>query len=55
MPAIAGRDAEALNRLLLAFKTGQLPAATVMHQLTKGYTDEELLRIARVFSADGRP
>jgi cytochrome subunit of sulfide dehydrogenase len=48
--ALAGRDADTLYRALIEFKTGQRPAATVMHQHTKGYTDEELRRIAQVFA-----
>lgn len=47
MPPLAGRDAQSLYLSLLAFKNGQRPDATVMHQLARGYTDEELLRIAR--------
>lgn len=50
IPAIAGRDADAITRTLLEFKTGQRPAATVMHQHTKGYTDDELRRIAQVLA-----
>ncbi len=49
-PSLGGRDADSLYRTLIEFKTGQRPAATVMHQLTKGYTDDELLRIARAFA-----
>jgi cytochrome subunit of sulfide dehydrogenase len=48
--ALAGRDADTLYRALIEFKTGQRPAATVMHQHTKGYTDDELRRIAQVFA-----
>jgi cytochrome c553 len=50
LPALAGRDAEQLYRALIEFKTNQRPAATVMHQHTKGYTDDELRRIAQYFS-----
>ena len=46
-----GRDADAVYRALLEFKNNQRPAATVMHQHTKGYTDDELRRIAAVFAA----
>ncbi len=46
-----GRDAEASYRALLEFKNGQRPAATVMHQHAKGYTDEELRRIAQHFAS----
>lgn len=45
------RDADAVYRALLEFKNNQRPAATVMHQHTKGYTDDELRRIAAVFAA----
>lgn len=51
IPAIAGRDAATLHRTLLEFKNNQRPAATVMHQHTKGYTDDELLRIAQFYAA----
>lgn len=46
-----GRDADAIYRALLEFKNNQRPAATVMHQHAKGYTDDELRRIAAVFAA----
>jgi cytochrome c553 len=51
VPALAGRKADALMRILLEFKTGQRPAATVMPQHTKGYTDDELQRIAQFYAA----
>ncbi len=51
IPPINGRDADSLYRALIEFKTGQRPAATVMHQHAKGYTDEELQRIARHFAS----
>ncbi len=53
VPAIAGRQAEDLLRTLLEFKNNQRPTATVMHQHTKGYTDDELRRIAQMFAATG--
>lgn len=46
-----GRDADAIYRALLEFKNNRRPAATVMHQHTKGYTDDELRRIAAAFAA----
>ena len=55
LPPLAGRPAEGLYRALVEFKTGQRPAATVMHQHTKGYTDEELRRIAAFFAAQPAP
>lgn len=55
VPAIAGRKADELLRALLEFKNNQRPAATVMHQHTKGYTDDELRRIAQFFSEQRAP
>jgi len=37
-------------RMLKEFKDGRRPA-TVMHQLTKGYTDAQLESIAEYFAA----
>ena len=51
IPAIAGRGADTLYRALIEFKGGQRPAATVMHQHAKGYSDDELRRIAQYFAA----
>jgi sulfide dehydrogenase cytochrome subunit len=51
IPTIAGRAADELHRTLLEFKNGQRPAATVMHQHAKGYTDDELRRIAAYVAA----
>jgi cytochrome c553 len=49
MPAIAGYKAPELHRILVEFKEGKRPA-TVMHQLAKGYSSDELRRIAEYFS-----
>jgi sulfide dehydrogenase cytochrome subunit len=51
VPTLAGRNADQLLQALLEFKNNRRPAATVMHQHAKGYTDDELRRIARVFAA----
>jgi sulfide dehydrogenase cytochrome subunit len=48
--AIGGRPAEELRSKLLGYKTGKLPA-TIMHQHAKGYSDQELARIADYFSS----
>jgi cytochrome c553 len=53
IPAIGGKSAEQIHRLLLEFKSGQRPTATVMHQHAKGYTDDELLRIAQALASAG--
>lgn len=49
IPSIAGQDKAVLTQKLLAYKAGTLPA-TVMHQHAKGYTDEQLARLAEHFS-----
>jgi cytochrome subunit of sulfide dehydrogenase len=50
MPPIAGQPRELLMKTLKEFKEGKR-AATVMHQLTKGYTDGQLELIAAYFAA----
>jgi cytochrome c553 len=47
---IGGRPADDLLGKLLGYKTGNL-RATIMHQHTKGYSDDELKRIAEYFSS----
>lgn len=54
MPVLAGRNADELLQILLAFRSGQRQPATVMHQHAKGYTDDELRRLAQVFAAQTR-
>lgn len=48
--AIGGKPAQELYNKLLGYKNGKLPA-TVMHQHAKGYSDEELSRIAEHFAS----
>jgi sulfide dehydrogenase cytochrome subunit len=50
MEALAGKDKDELLQKLLDFKAGRKPA-TIMHQLSKGYTDEQLAQIAAYFAA----
>ena len=50
MPGIAGRSKESLASTLKDFKDGKRPA-TVMHQLAKGYSNEQLDLIAAYFAA----
>jgi sulfide dehydrogenase cytochrome subunit len=50
MVALAGRSQADLQQQLLAFKNGQRPG-TIMPQLAKGYTDEQLSQIAAYFAA----
>ncbi len=47
---LAGKDKAELLQKMLDFKSGRKPA-TLMHQLTKGYTDEQLTEIAAYFAA----
>lgn len=53
MPPLAGRPKGDLLKALLDFKTDKR-AATIMHQHAKGYTDQELERIAEYFSKVSR-
>ena len=50
MESLAGKDKDELLQKMLDFKTGKKPA-TIMHQLSKGYTDEQLQQLAAYFSA----
>ncbi|HHV47477.1 MAG TPA: c-type cytochrome [Rhodocyclaceae bacterium] len=49
IPGIAGKDKAWLEEVLKAYKQGTRPA-TIMHQLAKGYTDEEIAILADYFS-----
>ena len=49
IPAIAGRNKSELLQLLKDFKSGARPA-TVMHQLARGFSDEQLDVLAGYFS-----
>ena len=48
--SLAGKDAEEMFRKLMDYKSGRKPA-TLMHQLSKGYTDEQLKAIVGWFAA----
>ena len=50
MPRLAGQAREALAGSLRAFRDGSRPA-TVMHQIAKGYSNEEIDALAAYFSA----
>lgn len=50
LPPLAGQPREALLASLRAFRAGTRPA-TIMTQLAKGYTDEQLAQIAAWFAA----
>jgi cytochrome c553 len=50
LPRLAGQPRQTLLTTLKAFKTGQRPA-TIMTQIAKGYTDEQLDLLAAYFAA----
>jgi sulfide dehydrogenase cytochrome subunit len=50
MPSLAGQSKDDLVRKMQDYKAGRLPA-TLMHQLAKGYTDEQIEAIAAYFAA----
>ncbi len=50
MVSLAGQSKDTLLKNLLDFKTGVRPA-TLMNQLAKGYSDEQLEQLAGYFAA----
>jgi cytochrome c553 len=52
IPGLAGQGRAYIIAQMSAFKAGQRsgPAATIMHQLAKGYTDEQIALMADYFS-----
>lgn len=50
MESLAGANQDDMVRKMLDFKAGRKPA-TIMHQLSKGYTDEQIVAIAAYFAA----
>lgn len=50
MESLAGVPKDELSKKMLDFKAGRKPA-TIMHQLTKGYSDEQLVELAAYFAA----
>ena len=50
MESLAGSSKADLVRKLMDFKSGSRPA-TIMHQIAKGYSDEQLEQIAGYFAA----
>jgi cytochrome subunit of sulfide dehydrogenase len=53
LPVLAGQPKDTLAASLRAFKDGSRPA-TIMQQIAKGYSDEELEAIAAYLSAQKR-
>jgi cytochrome c553 len=50
VPGLAGADKGSIVQQMQDFKAGKRPA-TVMHQLAKGYTDEQIDQLATYFAA----
>jgi cytochrome c553 len=50
MKLLAGMSADKIIALVADFKSGAQPA-TIMHQIAKGYTDEQITLIAGYFAA----
>jgi cytochrome c553 len=50
MEALAGVSKDEIVKKMLDFKAGRKPA-TIMHQLAKGYSDEQIAAIAGYFAA----
>jgi cytochrome c553 len=49
MPSLAGQQKATMIEQLKAFRDGKRPA-TIMHQLAKGYTDQQIELIADYFA-----
>lgn len=49
IPPLAGRDKGVLEEALKAYKAGT-KTATIMHQLAKGYSDQEIAVLADYFA-----
>jgi sulfide dehydrogenase cytochrome subunit len=50
VPGLAGRDPSEIARLMQDFRSGKRPA-TVMHQIARGYGDDQVEAIAAYFAA----
>lgn len=54
MVSLAGANKNDMVQKMQDYKAGRVPAATIMHQLAKGYTDEQIEAIAGYFAAQKR-
>ncbi|MBX3637863.1 MAG: c-type cytochrome [Rubrivivax sp.] len=50
MKPLAGLQADKIVAMMNDFKSGAMPA-TIMHQIAKGYTDEQIRLVAGYFAA----
>jgi cytochrome c553 len=53
VPGLAGRAKDEIVQAMAAFKSGARPA-TVMHQIAKGFGDDEVAAIAEFFAGQSR-
>lgn len=53
LPVLAGQPKDALVASMRAFKAGTRPA-TIMHQIAKGYTEQQIEEIAAYLARPGR-
>lgn len=51
IPSLRGQNADHLQQRLFAFKAGQVPDATVMTRLMKGYDSAQIQALARWFAS----
>jgi cytochrome c553 len=51
MASLAGQNKDAMIKKMNDYKTGKIPNATIMHQLSKGYTDEQIEKISAYFAS----
>ena len=51
--SLAGKPKDEIVQSMAQFKSGQKPA-TIMHQIAKGYTDEEIAALAAYFAGQAR-
>jgi len=49
LASLAGKSRDEIAQSMAQFKSGQRPA-TVMHQIAKGYTDDEIAALAAYFA-----
>jgi cytochrome subunit of sulfide dehydrogenase len=50
MESLAGKSKDDIQKKMLDYKSGKKPA-TIMHQLAKGYSDEQIEQLASYFAA----
>ncbi len=50
VPGLAGYNRDTFIANMTAFKTGEKPA-TIMHQISKGYSDDQIVTLANYFAA----